>query len=77
MGTIPGTYTLNSQGYAEDQPIQLPAGQYNFVAKYAGDNSYNPNTSPTVPISITQAPTTTTLSGMPSQPYAGRSPRFR
>ena len=62
-GTVPGSYTLNSQGYAEDQPIQQPPGTYNFVASYAGDNSYTASTSPTVPITITPAPTTTTLSG--------------
>ena len=39
-GTIAGSYTLNSQGYAEDQPIQQTPGTYNFVASYAGDNSY-------------------------------------
>ncbi len=61
-GTVPGSYTLNSQGYAEDQPIQLPGGTYNFVASYVGDNSYTGSRSPTVPITITPAPTTTTLS---------------
>jgi hypothetical protein len=60
-GTIPGSYILNSQGYAEDQPIQQLPGVYNFVASYAGDNSYTASTSPTVPITITQAPTTTTI----------------
>jgi hypothetical protein len=60
-GTVPGSYILNSQGYAEDQPIQQTPGTYNFVATYAGDNSYTGSTSPTIPITITQAPTTTTL----------------
>ncbi|MFZ0961785.1 MAG: Ig-like domain repeat protein [Terriglobia bacterium] len=60
-GTVPGSYTLNSQGYAEDQPIQLSPGTYPFVATYAGDNSYTASTSPTTPIIITQAPTTTTV----------------
>jgi subtilase family serine protease len=58
----PGTYTLNSQGYAEDQYIQLPGGTYNLAASYAGDNSYNPSQSSAVAITITKAPTTTTLS---------------
>ena len=35
-GTVAGSYTLNSQGYAEDQPIQLALGTYNFVASYRG-----------------------------------------
>jgi hypothetical protein len=60
-GAVPGSYILNSQGYAEDQPIQQTPGTYNFVATYAGDNSYTGSTSPTVPITITQAPTTTTF----------------
>ena len=70
-GTVPGSYTLNSQGYAEDQPIQLPPGTYPFVANYAGDNSYTASTSPTVPITITPAPTTTTLTGLPSSSVGG------
>jgi len=60
-GTVPGSYVLNSQGYAEDQPIQQVPGTYNFVATYAGDNSYTGSTSSTLPITITQAPTTTTI----------------
>jgi hypothetical protein len=60
-GTVPGSYILNSQGYAEDQPIQQVPGTYNFVAAYAGDNSYAGSTSPAVPITITQAPTTISI----------------
>jgi hypothetical protein len=58
---VPGSYLLNSQGYAEDQLIQQTPGTYNLVAAYAGDNSYNASTSPTVPITITQAPTTISI----------------
>ncbi len=57
----PGVYALNSQGYAEDQYVQLPGGPYSFVASYAGDSSYNPSTSNNT-IIITPAPTTITLS---------------
>src|SRR5208337_4260495 len=49
-GTVPGSYTLNSQGNAEDQFMQQTPGTYNFVASYAGDNSYTASTSPTVPV---------------------------
>src|SRR5208282_6000688 len=73
-GTVPGSYTLNSQGYAEDQPIQLSPGTYNFVASYAGDNSYTSSISPTVPITITQAPTTTSFTGLPSSPIVVVNP---
>ncbi len=70
--TIPGSYTLNSQGYAEDQPIQQPAGQYNFTASYSGDVSYLPSiTAAPLAITITQAPTTLTTSGLPSTVVTG------
>jgi hypothetical protein len=69
--TVPGSYTLNSRGYAEDEPIQQTPGQYNFVASYAGDNSYTASASPTVPITITKGPTTTTFTGLPSTPIVG------
>jgi len=65
-----GTYKLNSQGFAEDQFVQLPPGADNVLASYSGDSSYNANTSPTDAITVTQAPTTTTLSGLPSTALA-------
>ena len=65
-GAVAGSYSLNSQGYAEDQAIQQTPGTYNFVATYAGDNSYTGSTSPSVPITITQAPTTTTITSSSS-----------
>ena len=70
-GTVPGHYTLNTQGYAEDQPIQLPAGSHPFVAAYGGDISYTNSVSASLPITITQAQTTTTISGVPSSAAAG------
>jgi len=54
-GTIPGSYTLNSQGYAEDQPIQMPGGTYTFVANYAGDESYIGSTSSPLLVTIIKA----------------------
>jgi subtilase family serine protease len=50
-----GTYTLNSQGYTEDQPVQLGAGTYALVANYSGDNSYNAGTSPTNNVTVSKA----------------------
>jgi hypothetical protein len=70
-GTVPGQFKLNSQGHAEDYWIQLPPGQYPFVATYAGDNSYTASTSPTVPITITQATTTLASCSLPSILDAG------
>jgi hypothetical protein len=69
-GTVPGSYTLNSQGYAEDQPIQMSGGHYNFVASYAGDNSYNASTSPTDAVTITTATTTMDISVQPTNTFA-------
>lgn len=65
-----GSYGLNSQGYTEDQLIQLPPGVYSIVANYGGDNSYSGNTSAAVAITVTQAPTTTTVNA-PSSVGAG------
>jgi subtilase family serine protease len=70
-GTVPGHYTLNSQGYAEDEPIQLSPGQYPFLATYAGDNSYNGSSSATLPVTISAAQTSTSISGVPSSGLAG------
>ncbi len=54
-----GTFTLNSLGYAEDQPIQFPGGSQIVKATYPGDNSFNPS-SGTATYTITPAPTTIT-----------------
>ncbi len=70
-GTTPGHYTLNTQGYAEDEPIQLSPGSYPFVATYAGDNSYTGSSSSTLNVSITAAPTSTTATGVPSSDLVG------
>ena len=62
----PGTYNLNSQGYAEDQFINLAAGTYNFVASYPGDTGYTASTSPTVAVTIAKAATTLTPCTLPT-----------
>ncbi len=69
--TVPGHYSLNSQGYAEDQPIQQPVGVYNFAASYSGDISYAASASPTLPITVTTAPTSTTLTASPTSTVGG------
>ncbi|MGD1155696.1 MAG: protease pro-enzyme activation domain-containing protein [Terriglobia bacterium] len=69
----PGIYALNSQGYAEDQFVQLPGGTYPLLASYSGDTSYTASTSAPVPITVTKAPTTTTLTGLPSTVLGGVS----
>jgi Pro-kumamolisin, activation domain/Bacterial Ig-like domain (group 3) len=54
-----GTYTLNTQGYTEDQtltPEFSTAGSYALGAQYSGDNSFN-SSSTTLNVTVTQAPT--------------------
>ena len=60
---------LNSQGYTEDQFVQL-GGSNNIVAGYRGDSSYDASTSQADVITVTPAATTTTLSGVPSSAIA-------
>lgn len=66
-----GTFSLNSLGFFEDQPIQLPVGTHSIVAVYAGDNSFTGSTSATDTVTVTQAVTTTTLSANPTSVAAG------
>jgi hypothetical protein len=56
-----GTYPLNSQGYAEDQTVQLPGGTNMLQVTYAGDNSFNASAGADT-ITITKAPTTISAS---------------
>ena len=51
-----GTYVLNSYGFFEDQPVQLPGGTNSVVAQYAGDGSFA-SSSATTSFSITPAAT--------------------
>lgn len=57
------TRTL-SAGSATSAPYQPPSAglNYQFRAVYAGDNTYLSATSPTAPLTVTKAPTTTTIS---------------
>jgi subtilase family serine protease len=53
-----GTFPLNSSGFAEDQAVQLPPGNYSVKAQYAGDPSFNAS-SATTTYNITAASTST------------------
>jgi subtilase family serine protease len=55
-----GTFQLNSQGYVEDQTVQLPGGTNNLKVTYAGDSSFTA-TSGASTITITTAPTSATM----------------
>src|SRR5260370_30834744 len=62
-----GTFVINSEGHAEDQPIQLPAGTHMLSATYSGDNSYNaPAAATTDNLTVTKATTATGLQASPS-----------
>jgi len=67
----PGAYTLNSQGNAEDQFIQLPGGAHSLVATYAGNSSYNGSTSAPDMITVTQAPTDVFAEAIPTTVQSG------
>jgi hypothetical protein len=68
-----GTFTLNSLGFFEDQPIQLPVGAHSIVATYAGDNSFTGSTSAADTVTVTTAATTTTVSANHTSVAAGGS----
>lgn len=55
-----GTFTLNSDGFTEDQPVQFSGGQHTITASYSGDSSFNPS-SATYALTVTPAPTTSQL----------------
>jgi hypothetical protein len=66
-----GTFTLNSLGFFEDQPIQLSAGTHSIIAVYSGDNSFTGSTSATDTVTVTKASTTTTVAANPSSVVPG------
>lgn len=61
-GTALGTsaFGLNSQGYTEDQSVQLTGGTHTLEGNYSGDNSYNAS-SVTDVVTVTPAATTTNV----------------
>lgn len=65
-----GTFALNTLGFADDQAIQLPAGNHNIFAIYSGDNSFqtsNGTTSITISKAITGITTPSPDSGSVGQ----------
>src|SRR6266566_116889 len=62
-----GTFKINSEGHAEDQPIQLNAGSHSIVATYSGDISYSaPSASSTATWTVSKATTATGLAATPA-----------
>ena len=69
-----GTFGVNSQGHAEDQPIQLSAGMHNVSATYSGDISYSaPAAAAVLSLTVTQAATSTSVTPTPSSIASGGS----
>jgi hypothetical protein len=56
-----GSFKVNSEGHAEDQPINLTAGAHTLSASYSGDVSYNASGPVTDVLTVTKATTATSL----------------
>ncbi len=68
-----GTFSLNSQGYFEDQPIQLTAGTHVIAASYLGDNSFSPSGPATINVTVSKATTATTATASPTSASLGQT----
>lgn len=71
-----GSFALNAEGYAEDQPIFLMGGQHTIVASYGGDKSYNASSNSAAPdvVTVTQAVTIVTVSSTTNSIQIGGFP---
>lgn len=73
-GAATNQTSLNNQGFAEDQPINVPVGTHKLTATYGGDKNYAAtNSSNTLTLTVTQASTTTTVTASPSSITSGGS----
>ncbi len=73
-GTATNTTSLNNQGFAEDQPINVNAGSYKITATYAGDENYGATpSSNSLSLTLTQVSTSTTVTTNPSSVSSGGS----
>ena len=67
-----GAFTLNSEGFTEDQPVQFSGGQHTITASYSGDSSFNPS-SASYALTVTPAPSSIQLQ-IPSAPIVMGQP---
>ena len=68
-----GSFKLNSNGFAEDQLIQLQGGSYTLAAAYSGDPSYSASTGSST-VTVSRASTSLTVGTPVLAPYEyGRS----
>jgi Pro-kumamolisin, activation domain/Bacterial Ig-like domain (group 3) len=66
--------TLNNQGFAEDQPINVNAGSHQITAKYSGDQNYSAASSVnTLSVTLTQVTTQTAVTSSLSSITSGSS----
>ena len=67
------TNNLNSEGAAATAQgiFNIAPGQHPIVATYSGDPGFNSSTSPTVNITVTQAPTATVVTANSATPGSG------
>ncbi len=66
--------TLNNQGFAEDQPINVNAGSHKITATYSGDGNYAAtSTSNSLSVTITQVSTQTAVASSLSSVTSGSS----
>jgi hypothetical protein len=73
-GTATNQASLNNQGFAEDQPINVNVGTHNITATYSGDKNYAAaNTSNALTLTVTQASTITTVASSLSSITRGTS----
>ncbi len=69
-----GTFELNSSGFTENLPIQMPGGVQTLTAQYSGDNSFSPPSKlTTYNITVTPGLTATALAFVPSSVLVGTS----
>jgi hypothetical protein len=67
-----GTFTINSAGSAEDQPIQLTPGTHALSATYSGDISYKAIVTPVADTAtVTKAATTIAVTASPTSITSG------
>jgi hypothetical protein len=67
-----GVFPINSEGHAEDQPIQLLPGPHALLSTYSGDNSYSaPAAAVATNLTVTKATTTTSVTASPTSITSG------
>ena len=70
-----GTFTLNSSGFTENLPVQLPGGTNTITATYSGDGSFSASAGPaTYTLNVTPSPTQMTTPMTEATPALATSP---